>query len=429
MGKTLTFLHAADLHLGAPFRGLRALSKPWSQRLLTAIPEAYDRVIETAISHKVDFAVFAGDIFDGSHPSYGDYRRFFAGLERLHAEGIPVYLCTGNHDPYTSWQNDLFALPENATMLPASKPGFALYRRDGEPLCLIGGRGFYSQAWPADEDISAGINRRAAIRELQQTDPDAAQAPFTVGILHTGFDIDQQKAPTDPAKLLSRGIDYWALGHLHKKLVYPSQRDPRAVFSGCIQGRDIKETGERGCFIVTLTEGRPANLEFVPTASVAWERIEVDVSECGTVSEIPDLIMRALFRANGKAHCEEMCVRVTLVGATALHEVLARQGVVEDLRRQINDGYPEFFCDALVDATRRPIDKGSLRAEGLFPSVFLNTARAHRQNIAGEVAYLQDEFMGRGLTLPPACVKTVDDLASQAEDLVLDLLQGEEGHR
>ena len=245
-------------------------------------------------------------------------------------------------------------------------------------------------------------------------------------MLHTGFDLDLQKAPTDPARLLTRGMDYWALGHLHKKLVYPSPDDPRAVFSGCIQGRDIKETGERGCFVVTLCEGRSAQLEFVPTASVAWEKLEVDISECGTVAEIPDLIMRALFRANGKAHCEEMCVRVTLAGATPLHGLLARPGVMEDLRAQINDGYPEFFCDALVDGTRRPIDKEALRGEGLFPAVFLGTARAQRSNVADEAAYLQEEFMGKGMKMPSSCVKQIDELSSQAEDLVLDLLQGEE---
>ena len=110
----------------------------------------------------------------------------------------------------------------------------------------------------------------------------------------------------------------------------------------------------------------------------------------------------------------------------SLHELLKRPGVVEDLRCQINDGYPEFFCDALIDGTRRVVDKASLRAEGLFPSVFLNTARAHRANVADEVAYLQEEFMAKGMAMPSSCVKQVDDLASQAEDLVLDLLQSGE---
>lgn len=426
MGTKLTFLHTADLHIGAPFRGVRALSKEWARRLCETIPEAYDRIISTAISRKVDFVVIAGDIFDSSHVSYSDYRRFFSGLERLQAAGIPAYLCTGNHDPYTSWQNDLFALPDNTTMLPAAKPGFALFRRDGQPLCLIGGRGFYNQAWPVDQDISQGISRRAAIAALSAQHPDANEAPFAVGVMHTGFDVDLQKAPTDPSGLLARGIDYWALGHLHRRTVYPSQANPQAVFSGCIQGRDSKEVGERGCFLVTLAEGEPAALEFIPTASVVWERLSVDVSDCATVSDIPERIMRVMFRANGKARCEEMCVRLTLTGTTPLHSVLARTGVLDDLRAHINEGYPEFFCDALIDETRAPIDKESLREEGLFPAVFLKTARAHQARVADEVAYLQEEFLGRGMQLPPACVKNVGELAEKAENLVLDLLQGEE---
>lgn len=461
MKQTLTFLHTADLHLGAPLRGLRALSEQWAQRLLTAIAESYERVVDTALENKVDFVVIAGDVFDSSRVSYGDYRLFFKGLERLRDANIPVYLCTGNHDPYTSWQNDLYALPSNAFMLPASKPGFFLYRRgmrfdEGSdasassgapasgptsaaanedaaaaassfaPMCLIGGRGFYSQAWSVDEDIAAGITREAALAALQESAPDAAQAPFAVGVLHTGLDVDLQKAPCDPKELYASGMDYWALGHLHRRRFYPSEDNPRACFSGCIQGRDIKETGERGCFLVTLAQDEISQVEFVPTASVVWEKLEVDVGECATVSEISDMIMRALFRANGKARCEKMCVRITLTGATPLHDLLARPGVVEDLRQHINDSYPEFFCDALIDNTRRVLDKGALRQEGLFPSVFLNTARAHRSNVADEVAYLQEEFLNKGMPLPASCVKSVDSLAAKAEDLVLDLLQSDE---
>ncbi len=73
---------------------------------------------------------------------------------------------TGNHDPYTSWQHDFFSLPPNATMLPGDRPGFALLERDGEPLCLIGGRGYYNQTWPTDECIAEGVTRAAAEQAL-----------------------------------------------------------------------------------------------------------------------------------------------------------------------------------------------------------------------------------------------------------------------
>ena len=94
MPKRVTFIHAADLHLGAPFRGLRALSDTWADRLLSAIPESYDRVIEAAVENNVDFVVIAGDIFDSARASYADYLHFFDGLHVLDWAGIPAYLCT-----------------------------------------------------------------------------------------------------------------------------------------------------------------------------------------------------------------------------------------------------------------------------------------------------------------------------------------------
>lgn len=423
MASSVTFLHAADLHLGAPFRGLRALSDAWADRLLKAIPEAYDRVVETALRRKVDFVVIAGDVFDTSHASYADYRHFFEGLCRLEAANIPVYLCTGNHDPYTTWRQDFFALPGNATMFSAEHPSFALYERDGRPLCVLGGRGYYNQAWSVDEDIAQGITRNEAERVLGAP---AAEAPFGVGVLHTGLDLDPAKAPTSPSNLLRAGFDYWALGHIHKRCVIPED-NPRLSFSGCIQGRDIKETGERGVNIVTLEQGKPNLVEFVPTASVVWQRMKVDVSACTNLSEVEEQVIIDLFRENGRAHCEEMCTRIVLCGCTPLHSVFARPGVMEDLRASINASYSTFFCDALIDETRPVRDMQALRGEGLFPAVFLQVAEAQRDCTEDAVAYLQEEFLKKGFQPPKSYVKHVDRLMEEAELLVLDLLDGGEG--
>ena len=429
MTEQLTFIHAADLHLGAPFRGLRALSEQWASRLLTAISEAYDRVVDAALARRVDFVVMAGDIFDLAHPSYGDYLHFFEGLRRLEEADIPVYLVTGNHDPYVSWTHSFASLPPNAVMLPADRPGFSLYRRDGRALCLIGGRGYYNQTWPADECIADGVTRDAALRALLPDEPDAEQAPFAVGLLHTGLHLDTVKAPSDPKLLARAGMDYWALGHVHTKYVYPSQSDPRMVFSGSIQGRDINEQGEHGVFVVTLTAdgfsepGRArTRVEFVPTASVVWQRVSVDVGDCTTLSEVCDRVMAELFRVNGRAHCDRMVTRVTLSGATPLHAVLRRPGVVDDLRKQINDAYSEFFCDALVDRTCAPRDLDALRQEALFPSVLLGISASQRADAEGQAAYLQEAFLKKNLSLPSACVRAVDELGAEAENLVLDLL-------
>ncbi len=136
MAEKLTFLHAADLHLGAPFRGLRGLSPQWADRLAEAIGQAYNQVIDLAVERAVDFVIIAGDIFDQARASYADYARFFEGCRRLDAVGIPLYLCTGNHDPYTAWRRDYGELPASSYLFSPEKPDFTLYRRAGRPQLL-----------------------------------------------------------------------------------------------------------------------------------------------------------------------------------------------------------------------------------------------------------------------------------------------------
>lgn len=160
---------------------------------------------------------------------------------------------------------------------------------------------------------------------------------------------------------------------------------------------------------------------------MVWQRLRVDVSDCTTLPEISDLIIRELFRANGKAHCEEMISRIALTGTTALHEVLSRPDVLEDLRKHVNDSYASFFCDTMVDETQEPRDKQALREEGLFPAVFLRVAETQRSLPEEQIAFLQQEFLDRGLQMPSSCADKVGKLSEQAEDLVLDMLsQGEE---
>ncbi len=421
--RQVRFIHGADVHLGAPFRGLRELSEAWADRLVEAVPEAFDRLVDTAVRERVDFVVLAGDIFDNGRPSYRDYLRFFQGIERLSDAGIPTYLITGNHDPYVSWQQDLFAFPEHGHMLSADRPDFRLFERDGEPLVIIAGRGYPNKVWSRDRDIAEGLNRAAAEAALG---PRAQQAPFGVGVLHTGLDQDLVKAPTDPRGLLRSGLDYWALGHVHRRYL-DDERDPHIGFSGCIQGRDIKEVGARGVHLVTLTEDAPAQVRFVPTASVVWQRLSIDVGECATPSDIIQLVMRELFRVNGDARCEEMICRITLTGATALHETLGRADVIEGMREALNNSYPDFFVDALIDRTTLPLDKEALRREGLFPAVFMATAENARRDGTAQYAYLQDEFMAKNVAMPVLAQQQVDALAQEAEDMVLDLLIGEAG--
>lgn len=446
--------------MGAPIRGLRALNERWEHRLQGAIAESYDRLVHTAIARNVDFVVIAGDSFDTAKASYKDYLLFFEGLARLDAAGIPAYIVGGNHDPYTSWAKDLDRLPPSAQFMGVKGPSFTLFSKDGAPLCLIGARSYFNQTWSADRDIAEGITRTAAVSALEEEFPQAQDAPFCIGIIHTGLNIDTKKAPAEEQDLLSRGVDYWACGHLHKQLIRPNLQDPRIVFPGCIQGRTIRETGRRGSFLVTLEEAPPVEseaasasgmpapaksasatstsagrakmppgtvnrLEFIPLASTVFQEMEVDVTPSATLADLARHIQTELFRLNGQADCEDMVVRITLTGQTELYGFLVQPEVLERLRKRINDAYPSFFCDTLVNRTDPVRDPSADCGKGLFTSVVRHMADEQRARDEEMINYVQAELVKRGISVPDSLSRRIDAFGDAAELRVLDLLEKE----
>lgn len=464
MARSIRFIHTADLHLGAPFSGLRTQSPRWVNTLLTAIPTAFQRMIDVAITEAVDFVIIAGDIFDSARPSYADFALFMNGLQQLAAADIPVYCCTGNHDPLSSWSAEYGTLPSNTHLFSVETPSFFTFikgddgcdrhdRRDDagdgargahnaasvpgthnaasapsvpgahnaasvpDPIrVVLGGRGYYARSFPQDRDVSEGITWANCCEAL----PGPYEPDFTIGVIHTGLNIDPTRSPVEPRELMRRGLDYWACGHIHQKVLIPPDA-PVIAFSGCPQGRAIQETGDHGILLVTLSDDEPNRVEFIPTAPVVWQRFEVDVSSCETITQIQEKIQAAQFALNARSHAQHMICRVRLIGTTALHAQLTDQ-VREDIRHALNDSYDFFFIDAITGATRPPVDRATLESEGLFPAVFMHTLDGKAASRAATVAELDQEFYQRGLTMPRGLADSLEGAMDEAETIVLDLL-------
>ena len=108
-----------------------------------------------------------------------------------------------------------------------------------------------------------------------------------------------------------------------------------------------------------------------------------------------------------------------------VYQVVTQQGHVEleEVRASLNDAYSEFYCDSLIDETTAPIDEEALRAEGLFPAVFLRTVDRLSEDVEGQIDYLQEEYLARNVPLTAALSeKKARQLTNEAARLVLDLL-------
>ena len=61
----IRFIHAADIHLDSPLKGLEAHEGAPIEILRGATRRAFENLIQLAIDKNVAFLVIAGDLYDG----------------------------------------------------------------------------------------------------------------------------------------------------------------------------------------------------------------------------------------------------------------------------------------------------------------------------------------------------------------------------
>lgn len=263
MTRPFRFLHAADIHLDSALKGLAHYQGAPESVVKHATRTALERMVDLALQQEVDFVVIAGDLYDGAWPDQSTGLYFSQQMSRLRGQSIPVFVIRGNHDA-ASRVTDRLRLPENVTLLP---PG-QVSRCESDVLDRLGVVIYgHSYETPAVMD--------SVIDQFPMAKPDQ----FTIGILHTAVEGNQQHqryAPCSIGDLTSRGYDYWALGHVHQRQWLSS--DPPIVFSGNLQGRHIRETGAKGCYVVDVDETRKCHTTFHSTDLVRWLDLELVLS-------------------------------------------------------------------------------------------------------------------------------------------------------
>lgn len=303
----IRFIHAADPHLDSPLQGLEAHEGAPVEVLRGATRRAFENLVNLAIEESVDFVVIAGDLYDGDWKDYSTGLFFRAQMVRLQSKGTPVYLIAGNHDAASVITKKL-SLPENVHVF--STRTTESLEVAGHPV-TIHGRGFPNRAVPENLAIEY---------------PMAVPGRFNLGLLHTsltGRPGHDTYAPCSVAELREKGYGYWALGHIHQPEVI--NEDPWIVFAGNCQGRHIKETGPRGCRLVTVSDSlQVEGVEWRSLDVVRWEELNVDLSGVETETEATRLVGDAMGKAVTAAEGRLVAVRIVLSGTTQLHGSLHR---------------------------------------------------------------------------------------------------------
>ena len=315
--ESFKFLHAADIHLDSPLRGLSQYEGVPADVVRTATRDALNNLVDLAIEEDVAFVIIAGDLYDGDWEDIGTGLFLCSAMGRLGRAGIDAYLLYGNHDAESSITRRL-PLPENVHVFPANAP--KTFEHAGTAALLHG------QSY---KDRDPGCNLALAY-------PAATPGRLNIGVLHTSLQGHADHAPyspCDPAELAAKGYHYWALGHVHGFAVV--KQDPHIVFPGNLQGRNIRETGAKGAALVSVGPPGITAVEHVPLDVVRWSRIAVDATGLAGLAEVEKAVRFAIGSASDtEAGGRALVIRVVITGQTAAHEALVerRQDLRDDVR-------------------------------------------------------------------------------------------------
>ncbi len=305
------FLHAADLHLGSPLLGLAQKDGDVAARFARASRDAFEDLVTRALEEEIAFAVIAGDVFDGDWRDASIGLFFNRQLARLANRGVPTYFLRGNHDADSVVTRSL-TWPDSVVEFSTRRP--ETHRLEALRVALHG----------------RGFPRREVAENYAVDYPEPVPGWFNIGVLHTacGRAGHENYAPCTAAELAAKGYDYWALGHVHAFEIV--SRDPWIVYPGNLQGRSVRECGEKGAVFVDVADGRVDGVRRVATDRARWAEVVVDAEAHDDEASLMRAVEAAVRPHADGAEGRMLAVRVSFAGVTPLHARLLADAELRD---------------------------------------------------------------------------------------------------
>lgn len=411
-GTVLKLLHAADLHIDSPLRGLARYEGAPDAEIRGATRGALENLVQLALDEEVGAVLLAGDIYDGDWNDYNTGLFFRRQMSRLGEAGIDVYLVSGNHDAASNITRQL-TLPPNVHVFSQHEPG--TFENKDLGIAVHG----------------QGYAKREVLDNLAAAYPAPVSGAFNIGLLHTalegGWKSHARYAPCTKTQLVDRGYQYWALGHVHSREEIAT--DPWIVFPGNLQGRFATETGPKGATLITVDDSKLEVVSVRPRTldTVRWEHLRIDAAAVGAVNELDELVRNALAGAGEEAGDRLLAVRVSVVGASAVHDELWRKRAqfTAEVRGLANDEFSRVWIEKVRPDTTAP-GRGRSGAGGAGASsgasadasALLDTA-ADLRRVAGRLREDPDR-LAKLLTAAPLVDKLPHDVRGAGQLALTD---------
>ncbi len=347
----LTFVHAADLHLDTPFLGLEGYGTDLAQNLRDASLDAFDRLMELCLREKAAFLLLSGDLYDGAERGLRAQLRLEKGLRRLADAGIRTFIIHGNHDPELG-RTAITAWPDMVHVFGPGEVGVEPVELNGERCATVYGISYGQRV------VTENLALRYQARRVDEPGVHIAMLHGMVGTVtdHASY------APCSMDDLLAGRMDYWALGHIHKRQILHDSA-PWVVYPGNLQGRSPKpaESGAKGAFVVQVVQGIVQEPRFVPLDLWRFENCAMDVSDVGNLSDLARKLKQAAQQISASNDNRGLLLRAVLTGAGQLVYDLRRNDNLEVLLKDLRDErQPRLWWTRVLDEMVLPHDRATL---------------------------------------------------------------------
>lgn len=268
----IKIIHTADLHLGSSRAAVSTVDGFGRGELLNT----FFRIIEICKTENADFLLIAGDLFDTPFTDDETVREVIGAIASI--PDTVVAISAGNHDcashgsVYTGYK-----FPEN-TVLFTSEAKYTDFPKKGVRL------------------FGAGFSNIHADESLLNSPCPRRDGYISLGVLHgdlAGNGSFSQYNPISAEQIANSGLDYLALGHIHKRSEISKVGKTYFSYCGCPDGRGFDEDGSRGVYLCRVGVGE-CKAEYIETSSRLYLHENVDISTCQSSHDAAKLAFKEL---------------------------------------------------------------------------------------------------------------------------------------
>lgn len=337
----IKILHCADLHLGAELSSIGTHARERREEILIT----FYRIVSICKEEEIALLLIAGDFFEGSNTDKNTVKSVKEALAQI--PNTIVAIAPGNHDyvsidsPYaeTDWPENVHVFQSGLESITFEEKGLRLW-----------GAGFTST-----------YVTQPLLHETDIPQDDLVN----ICVLHGDLVAENQPSnynPITPTQIRFSGMDYLALGHIHKRTDILQSGATHYAYCGCPEGKGFDELDEKGVYIGTVSKGR-VELTFRSVCRRMNLEVHVDIGGAATNNEVAEIVTHTIKQKYGAQYAEHL-YKVILVGA--LDAGFTPDCVAIALRLQ-----SDLYFIKIKDETHIAIDFDELAKETSLKGIFV----------------------------------------------------------